>query len=71
MRLVLSSYLVLGFAGVAGAHALAGDESIADRLGHQLLGLHHLPFTAIVIFGSIVVCGFLYKNAQRGNNHPQ
>jgi hypothetical protein len=62
MKLVKSS---------AGAHALSGDESIADQLGHQLLGMHHLPFTAILIFGNIVLCGFLYKNAQRDNHQPQ
>lgn len=64
MRLILSLYLVSGFAGVANAHTLSGNENFPLQLGHQLLGLHHLPLTAILLFGSIVLCRAFYKSAR-------
>jgi hypothetical protein len=39
--------MLLAVSSVAGAHVLAGDEGIPAQLGHQLIGWHHLPLTAI------------------------
>jgi hypothetical protein len=65
MRLILSLCLVSGIAGVANTHPLSGDEYLLTQLGHQLLGLHHLPLTAILIFGGIVLFRFLRKTGRR------
>jgi hypothetical protein len=68
---MLSLYLVSGIAGVADAHTLSGDESVPLQLGHQLLGLHHLPLTAILLFGGIVLYRFLHKSTRRDNRRPR
>ena len=47
------------------AHTLAGDESIPAQLGHQLLGFHHLPLTAIIIIGGI----FVLRHLSRSGRH--
>jgi len=70
MRLILISYLVSGVAGVAGAHAHSGDESLPLQLGHQLLGLHHLPLMAILLFAGIVFYRSLHKSARRDSGCP-
>jgi hypothetical protein len=62
---MLSLCLVSGFAGVANAHTLSGNENLPLQLGHQLLGLHHLPLTVILLFGGIVLCRAFYKSARR------
>lgn len=71
MRPILSLCLILGAAGLAGAHTLSGDESLPLQLGHQLLGLHHLPLTAILIFGGIVLYRSLHRSARRNSKHPR
>ena len=55
---------------MAGAHPLSGNESLPLQLGHQLLGLHHLPLTAILLFGSIVLYWFLHKSVWHDNRRP-
>jgi len=67
MRLILISCLVSGIVGVAGAHSLSADENLPLQLGHQLLGLHHLPMTAILLFAGIVLYRSLHKSARRDN----
>ncbi len=65
-QLILSLLLVAGFAGVAGAHTLSTDEGLLSQMHHQILGLHHLPLTAILIFsGIVVIWWYLHYN---GNN---
>ena len=49
MRFLLSLFLLAGFSAVAGAHTLPGDEGLVTQLDHQLLGLHHLPLTILLI----------------------
>jgi hypothetical protein len=71
MRLILSLYLVSGVASVAGAHTLSGDERLLSQLGHQLLGLHHLPLTAILVLGGIVLFRQLHRSRRRVNRRPQ
>jgi hypothetical protein len=40
---------------VAGAHTLAGDDGLPAQLVHQVLSLHHLPVTTLLIVGVIAV----------------
>jgi len=39
----------------AHAHTLGADEQLPLRLGHQLLGLHHLPLTLLLLIAGIVL----------------
>jgi hypothetical protein len=63
MRLLLSLFLLAGLSRVAEAHTLGGDDGILVQLGHQLLGLHHLPLTLLLIVGGILL--FRYWRAVR------
>ncbi len=56
---------------MAGAHPLSGDADLPLQLGHQLLGLHHLPLTAILLFAGTVLYRSLHKSARRDIRHPQ
>ena len=55
MRLLLILWLVPVFPPLAGAHTLAGDESLVNQLGHQVSSLHHLPATLVLIVGCVVL----------------
>jgi len=47
MRLITSLLLLTGFAGPAIAHT--GEGAVLTALSHQVLGLHHLPFSIFLI----------------------
>lgn len=64
---MLSLYLVSGVAGVVGAHTLSGEEDSLSQLGHQLLGLHHLPVAVVLVFCGIVLYRSMYRSAPRSN----
>ena len=49
MRWFTSICLFLGMSAMAGAHEISSDASLLTRLGHEVVGLHHLPFTALLI----------------------
>ena len=71
-RLTVSLLFVAGFAGVAGAHTLSTDEGLLPQLHHQVLGLHHLPLTAILIVSGIVIMWrYLHCNARQHGGHTQ
>lgn len=53
MRLISGTFLLALTAG-AHAHTLAGDESLVVRLGHQLLGSHHLPLTILLVIVGVI-----------------
>lgn len=57
MRLISISIsiILLAISAIADAHTIAADEGIALQLGHQVLGLHHLPLTALLIVGGILL----------------
>ena len=60
----LSALLSIGgFAGVANAHMLEESRSLFDQIGHQLLGLHHLPM--VLVIGLVV---WLALRANRRDN---
>ena len=60
MRTLLA-VILLGTAGLAGAHTLGAESGIFDQLGHQLLGAHHLPLLLLVA----VVCVFAVRRLAR------
>jgi len=49
MRQQAGLLLLIAFMGTAGAHELAGDAGILERLWHEIIGLHHLPVTVILV----------------------
>jgi len=52
---------------VADAHTLAADDGLPLQLLHQVLGLHHIPLTAILVVAGIVLLGLRYKHGKRGS----
>ena len=54
-QLITSLILLAGSTGIAGAHTLAGDEGLVTQLDHQLLGLHHLPLTVLLIVIGVIL----------------
>lgn len=52
-RLMTSLVLLAGTSGIALAHNLPGDEGLITQLDHQLLGLHHLPLTILLVIAGI------------------
>ena len=55
MRLLTSFLLSAGFAGPAIAHT--GNGSTLEALSHQLVGLHHLPFSLVALAAVVFVIG--------------
>jgi hypothetical protein len=64
MRLISTSFLLFAVSATTDAHTLATDESIPLQLGHQLLGLHHLPLTVLLLIGGIVLLRKLKKSGK-------
>jgi len=52
-RIATGLILLTGLAGTASAHTLAIDEGLLLRLDHQLLGLHHLPLTILLVVAGV------------------
>lgn len=67
MRAIFHTLLMLSVSATAGAHTLPGDGSLAAQLGHQLLALHHLPATALLIAAGVFLARGLsgYMNGDR------
>lgn len=61
MRQLAGLFLLIAFVGTAGAHEIAGDAGTLERLGHEVIGLHHLPVTVILV-GTIFA---LYRMRKR------
>ena len=49
MQRILTTLLLTGIAPVAGAHTLDASAGVFAALGHELAGLHHLPFTLLLV----------------------
>jgi len=67
MRKILTLFLFAGVMRVADAHTLAADDGLPLQLLHQVLGLHHIPLTAILVVAGIVLLGLRYKHGKRGS----
>ena len=49
MKRTLTTFLLAGIAPVAGAHTLDPSGGLVTAISHELLGVHHLPMTLIVV----------------------
>ena len=64
-RLITTLVLLAGPTSEAFAHTLTLDEGFR-ALYHQLLGMHHLPFTVLLLVIGVVLLRLRYRRA-RGN----
>lgn len=64
-RLITTLVLLAGPTSIAFAHTLTLDEGFR-ALYHQLLGMHHVPFTVLLIVIGVVLLRLRYRRA-RGN----
>ena len=53
-KLISGLTLFAGLPAVASAHTLAGDEGLITQLQHELLGVHHLPLTILLVVVGVV-----------------
>lgn len=63
MRLILTAIFMAGTAGVVHAHTLDGETGIAEALSHQLVAMHHLPLTALLIAGGAALINRLLRQS--------
>lgn len=54
MRRFLTGLLLAATAGTASAHTLGPDDGLIAQLEHELLGLHHVPLTLLLVVVGIV-----------------
>ena len=64
MRLITSLLLLTGFAGPAIAHT--GDGAVFTALSHQVFGLHHLPFSILLIVVAVVAI-YRWQSSKRAD----
>ena len=64
MRLITSLLLLTGFAGPAIAHT--GDGALLNSLSHQVFGLHHLPFSILLIVIAVFAL-YRWQNSKRSD----
>ena len=64
MKRTLSTLLLTGIAPVAGAHTLDTAGGLISALGHELLGLHHLPFTLLLVVIGVALIKSLRKRVR-------
>ena len=64
MRMITSLLLLTGFAGPAIAHT--GDGILVAALSHQLFGLHHLPFSILIVVAAVFAI-HRWQNSKRSH----
>jgi len=55
MRQLTAMCLLIAMGGTAGAHEVAGDPGMLARLGHEVMGFHHLPITVVLVVGIVML----------------
>lgn len=55
MRILSTVVLILVVAEATHGHAPGGGESLAEQLGHQILGPHHLPLILFLIIVGVPI----------------
>jgi hypothetical protein len=53
MRLITSLLILAAASETATAHT--GGGLLPEALSHQLLGLHHLPFSILLVIATVIV----------------
>ena len=60
MRRLASLCMLIVTPLTASAHEMAADAGILERIGHELVGFHHLPVTF-----ALIMAGFLLYRMQK------
>jgi len=63
MKKLITTITLLAVSGTASAHTLSFHDGVA-ALYHQLLGMHHLPFTLLLVVIGIALFVSWRKKAQ-------
>ena len=50
MRRLTTTIAIISAPALSLAHVPATDATLGDTLSHQLLSLHHLPLTVVLLF---------------------
>ncbi len=48
MRLAISALILLLVQRVSLAHVPGSEQTVLERIGHQFIGLHHLPISILI-----------------------
>jgi len=65
MRQIIVILLSIGLADIAFGHTLDSEHSLVESLWHQLVGIHHLPYTIGLIVTSIVMLAVIRRRILR------
>ena len=65
MRQIIVILLSIGLANIAFGHTLDSEHSLVESLWHQLVGIHHLPYTMGLIVGGIVMLAVIGRRIVR------
>lgn len=55
MRSSITALLLLLVTNVSLAHVPGSEQTILEKIEHQLVGLHHLPMTALLIIAVVLL----------------
>jgi hypothetical protein len=64
MRLITSLIILAGVSETATAHT--GDGLLPEALAHQLVGLHHLPFSILLVIAAVIAIR-RWQNSKRAH----
>lgn len=63
MRKYLTLFVLMAMAPVASAHTAPSEDGLVSQLVHQLLGMHHLPLTVLVLVAGLLALRVWYKKS--------
>ena len=65
MRRLIVTILSLGLTGTVFGHTLDSEHSLVASLWHQLMGIHHLPYTLALLIGAVVLFAIIGRRMAR------
>jgi hydrogenase/urease accessory protein HupE len=63
MRKYLALFLLMAISPVASAHTAPTEDGLVTQFTHQLLGVHHLPLTALILVVGLVALRAWYRKS--------
>ena len=65
MRQIIVILLSIGLVDIALGHTLDNEHGLVETLWHQVMGLHHLPYTLGLIVGGVVLLAIFGRRIVR------
>ena len=65
MRQILLILLTIGLNDIAFGHTLDSEHSLVETLWHQVMGMHHLPYTLGLIVAGVVLLAIMGRRIVR------